>query len=450
MDRTSQLGEKSIPNLMWQFSLPSIVAMLVQSSYNIINMSFIGRSVGAVGIAAIAVSVPVTMIQGAISQMIGSGCSARVSILAGEADYDGARRTLGCSMKFAILFSLSLMVVAQLFLDPLLAAFGASETILPYSHDYMRVMLLGMVFSNFVSMNPMLRIEGFPMRAMATQLISTAINLVLSPTFIFVFDLGIQGAALSSVVAQLATAVWIFLFLINKKRTIGLKREYFKFDLKIISNVLPLGLPGFLMQLAQSMLSITMNKNLGTYGGDTAISAWGIMTSITTLISQPVFGMNQGAQPIIGYNMGAKKYKRVRQTIAWTLGIATAFSVLAWALTRLFPVPMFAFFNKDPELIELGTGMMKIFMACLFLVGFQQSGAAYFQSAGKPRISIVLTLSRQVLILIPSVWILSYFFQLQGLLVSGIISDIASALITGIFILREAGNLKKLETLEAQ
>jgi Na+-driven multidrug efflux pump len=199
------------------------------------------------------------------------------------------------------------------------------------------------------------------------------------------------------------------------------------------------------MQFAQSMLSAVMNTSLGLYGGDIAISSWGIITSIMNLIAQPIFGLNQGAQPIIGYNIGAGYYKRVRQAMTCSLAAALVFSFLGWGLTRLFPVQLFAFFNKDPELIAMGTHMITVFMACLFIVGFQQAGAAYFQSVGKPRISVVLTLSRQVLILMPCVLILSRSLGLKGILISGPISDVSSAILTGIFILREVRKLGELE-----
>jgi putative MATE family efflux protein len=449
MDKTNQLGEKNVISLMVQFSLPSIVAMMVGATYNIINMSFIGQSVGSIGIAAIAVSNPIAMISMAINQLIGNGCAASVSIRLGRGDKDGAQEILGNSVFFSLIVATLIMCVSNMFLDQILVVFGASEAILPYAHEYMRIMLVSMIFGSFGTMNPIMRIEGYPVKAMITLLLSTAVNLVFSPTFIFVFHLGVRGAALATLCAQFATSIWMFVFLTSKKRVVRLRWKYCKPKPSNLWEVARLGIPNFLMQFAQSMLSAVMNTSLGMYGGDIAISSWGIITSIMNLIAQPIFGMNQGAQPIVGYNIGAKNYKRVRQAMTCSLTAAMFFSFFGWGLTRIFPVQLFTFFNDDPELIAVGTHMISVFMSCLFIVGFQQAGASYFQNAGKPKISTVLTLSRQVLILMPCVLILSRFFGMEGILISGPIADIASALITGVFIVLEARKLGILEREES-
>jgi putative MATE family efflux protein len=445
VDKTSQLGEKNIVSLMAQFSLPSIVAMMVGATYNVINMSFIGRSSGSLGIAAIAISMPVTMISAAINQLIGNGCAACVSIKLGQGEKDKAQEILGNSVFFSLIVATVITVIANIFLDPILVAFGASDAILPYARQYMRIMLLAMIFGSFATMNSIMRIEGYPIRAMISMLLGTAVNLLFSPLLIFVFHMGIRGAAIGTLCAQFATSIWIFTFLVSKKRVVRLRWKYSKLKLENLTEVARLGLPNFLMQFAQSMLSAVMNTSLGMYGGDIAISSWGIITSIMNLISQPIFGLNQGAQPIIGYNIGAGNYKRVRQSMACVLTGAMFFSFLGWGLTRLFPAQLFAFFNKDPELIAMGTHMISVFMSFLFIVGFQQAGASYFQNAGNPRISVLLTLSRQALILAPCVLILSHFYKLDGILISGPIADVSSAMLTGIFIMLEVKKLRNLE-----
>ena len=445
VDRTAQFGEESVFKLLIRYSLPSIVAMLVQATYNTINMSFVGRSIGPLGIAAIAVCMPIMMIQYSIISLITSGCSAAVAIKLGEGDKESGMAMLGSSVAFNQIFAVLGAILGLVFVDPILKAFGASEAILPLARDYLSITLAGSIIGTFGSLNPMLRIEGYPRRAMMTMLFSTLINLICSPTFIFVFHWGIRGAALGTVCAQLGTSGWIFLFLIRKERTIGLKWKYVRLRFKYLSYVIQLGLPNFLMSISQSLLSVTLNRSLLAYGGDIAMSAWGITNNIDTLISQPVFGFNQGAQPIIGYNIGAKNYTRVKQALYCSLGTAMFFSTIGWLLTRIFPAQIFAFFNNDPDLIAVGARMMIIFRAFLFVVGFQQMGAAYFQFSGKPKISIMLTLSRQVLILMPCILIMSKLFGFDGILFSGPIADFASMVLTAFFVVREIKRLNRLQ-----
>jgi putative MATE family efflux protein len=333
-------------------------------------------------------------------------------------------------------------------MEPILVAFGASENVLPYARDYLGILLFGSFFGCVAVFNPIMRSEGYPMKAMVTMLISTGVNLALSPTFIFVFHMGIKGAALATFFGQIATATWVFLFLIKKERVVRLCWKHYRLNFPNLWRITQLGLSTFLMQFIQSMLSMVMNKSLGFYGGDIAISSWGITTSIMNLISQPVFGLNQGAQPIVGYNIGAKNYGRVKSALAWALAMASCFSILGWTLTRLLPNQLFAFFNDDPELIRVGSHMIIVFMMFLFVTGFQQAGAAYYQFVGKPTAAVLLTLLRQGFILIPCLLILPRFFQLEGIRYSGPIADLGSALITGVCVLAEIRRLNRLELQE--
>ncbi|MDR0469855.1 MAG: MATE family efflux transporter [Peptococcaceae bacterium] len=444
VDKTAQFGEDNIMSLMIRYSMPSIAAMLAFTMFNLINMAFVGRSVGPLGIAAIAICMPITMIQGALNQFISNGCSAAVAIKLGEGDRSDAQTILGCSMFTSVLIAAVNMAVGLLFMNPLLEVFGASEMVMPYAKDYLTISLAGMVFSTFGTMNPMLRIEGYPQQAMGTMLLMTLMNFALTPLFIFVFDMGIKGAAYGSLFAQIAMSVWILLFLTQKKRTVRLEWKYCRIKFKTLLFVMELGLPTFLMQFTQSLLSVVMNTSLGTYGGDIAISAWGVTNNINSVIAQPVFGLNQGVQPIVGYNFGAKNYMRVKQTLIYSLGGATVFSFVGWAVILLFARPIFAFFNSDPELIAVGSRMLVIFRACIFVVGFQQAGAAYFQFIGKPITSIFLTVSRQVLILIPCLLILPQIFQFDGILYSGPVSDIASTILTAVYIMFEMQRMNRL------
>jgi putative MATE family efflux protein len=332
---------------------------------------------------------------------------------------------------------------------PILRAFGASDTILPLASEYISILLFGFLFGFFMMMNPMMRIEGFPKRAMATMLIFTAVNLICTPTFIFVFGLGIRGAALGTCTANVTISIWMLLFLTGKKRVIRLTWRYCRPKPRYLWQVIQLGLPTFLMNFTQSILSVVMNTRLVLYGGDIAVSAWGVTNNISNLVNQPVLGMNQGVQPIVGYNIGAKKYDRVKQTLTYSLLVATAISCFGWLITRVFPSQIISLFNNDPELIAVGSHMLIVFRAMIFVTGFQQAGAAYFQFAGKPLTSVLLTLSRQVFFLLPCIIILSGYFQMDGILYSGPISDTIATVIVVFFIIKEIRRLNQLAKEQA-
>ncbi|MCL1848583.1 MAG: MATE family efflux transporter [Clostridiales bacterium] len=443
-DKTEQFGTDSVIKLIFKYSLPSIVAQIVSTSYNLINMSFIGRSVGSLGIAAIAICNPITMIQGSLNSLMGQGAAAAVAISLGKGDREGARALLGTGVTFTWIFALINCIVGHMFMEPLLVAFGASEAILPLAKQYLNITLFGMLIGNFTSLNPMMRIEGYPSRAMITMLLSTTMNVIFTPTFLFVFHLGIRGAAFGTLCGQLASSIWMLSFLTNKDRAVGLKWRHMRVRIDRMLYIMQLGLPNFLMSVTNSMLSVTMNRTLGAYGGDISISAWGVSNSINNLINQPIFGMNQGVQPIVGYNIGAKKYDRVKEALLCSLGIATAFATLGWLVTRFFPAQILSFFNGDPELVAIGTQILIVFRMFVCIVGVQQSGSAYFQYIGKPITSTLLTLSRQVLILIPCVLILPQYFGFNGILYSGPVSDFLSTALTGGFLLHEIRGLNRM------
>jgi len=443
-DKTVQFGEDGILKLMVRYSLPAIVAMFALSAHGVINMTFVGRSIGPLGIAAIAICMPVTMVSGSLLQFVSNGCAAAVAIALGKGDKEEAQGILGCSVLANYITSVICIILGFRYMDFLLRLFGASDATLPLSREYLGVSLFAMMFNSISTMNPMLRIEGYPKQAMLTMVVMSILNIILTPFFIFVLHLGIRGAALGSLIAGVVSMIWIFTFLTRKNRTVRLQWRYMRLRVKTLLYVMQLGMPTFLMQITQNLLSLVMNNGLRTYGGDLAISAWGVTNNISNLVSQPIFGMNQGAQPIIGYNYGAKKYRRVKQALFQSLAAATIFATLGWFLTVFFAKPIFTFFNDDPELIAIGSRMLMIFRSLILITGFQQAGAAYFQNTGKPTTSILLTLTRQVFFLIPLLLILPRFFQFDGILYSGPISDAVSALITGVFILIEIRRLNKL------
>ena len=444
VDNTAQFGEDSIIKLMIKYSSPAIMASMVQAAFNIINMTFIGRSVGPLGIGAISICGPITMITGAFNMLIGNGCAAVVAIKLGEGDRESCREILGASIMFNLLFASVSLVAGFIFMEPILRAFGASDTLMPMAKEYLSIMMFGFLVGFFMTMNPMMRIEGYPKRAMITMLLSGVVNFICTPIFLFVFHMGIRGAALGTLCAQVSTSVWMLAFLLNKERVIGLKWRYCRLNTRYFSQVVQFGLPNFLMNFAQSFLSAVMNTSLVTHGGDIAISAWGITNNISGLIGQPVMGLNQAIQPIVGYNIGARKYHRVKQTLWYSLVAATGIATLGWLTTSFFPAQIMGFFNDDPQLIAVGGTMLVVFRALIFVTGIQQVGSAYFQFVGRPKISILLTLSRQMLILLPCVVVLSSFFGLDGILYSGPLADAISTVIVVVFLLLERKRLNEL------
>ncbi|MCL1848580.1 MAG: MATE family efflux transporter [Clostridiales bacterium] len=441
---TEQFGTENILKLMLKFSLPAMVASTVNTSYHLINTIFISRAVGPMGIAAIAIGGPISSIQGAFNQLVGNGCAAAVAIRVGKGDKEIARGLVGCSVTFSFTIALINVFIAQMFKVQLVTAFGASPALVPMASEYLTISLFGMLIGFFTGLNPLMRIEGYPGRAMGTMLVSAAVNSIATPLFLFVFKLGIRGAALGTLCGQVASAIWMMSFLLNKDRVIGLKWKHARFNFSYFLEMAKLGLPNCLMNVTQSMLSVTMNRSLTSYGGDMALSAWGICNNINGFVQQPIFGLNQGTQPIIGYNVGAKNYHRVKEALFKALAVATFFATLGWLITRLFPVQLMHIFTDNEELIGVGSSILITFRMLIMVVGTQQVGAAFFQNSGKGMTAALLTLSRQIFILIPAVLILPRYFGFTGILYAGPVADGLSSLITGTFLFFEVKRYNRL------
>lgn len=443
MDRSKQLGEMKVSKLLMKFSIPAIVGMLVNALYNVVDRIYIGNGVGYEGIAGITISFPVMLILMGFSMLIGIGANSLVSIKLGENKKDEAEGIFGNAISLLIIISFTLSVIGIIFLDPLLRFLGASKQILPYAKDYLQIILLGAVFQSIgMGVNNFIRSEGNPNIAMYTMLIGAAINTILDPIFIFGFHWGMRGAAIATILAQAVSAIWVMRYFLGGKSLLKIHKKYLKLKISVILKIITLGAAPFAMQLAASVQNFIMNTSLVTYGGDIAISGMGIVNSIITLMIMPIFGINQGVQPIIGYNYGANKYDRVKEAYKLAVIFATVIIAAGWIMTRLFPEQLVSLFNrKDKELITFATFAIKRFMMFFPVVGFQIVSSNYFQAVGKPKHSALLGLSRQVLILIPSLLILPKFYGLEGILSAGPLSDIVSAVITGIFIIFE---MKKL------
>lgn len=445
MSQSKQLGEENILKLLLKFSIPAMVGMLVNALYNVVDRIFVGNGVGSLGIAGITISFPIMTLMMAFQMLIGIGANALVSIRLGQGKKDEAEKIMGNAASLLVLSSLMIAILCSIFLEPILRTFGASEAVLPYAKEYMEVILWVGIFQSIgFGMNHFIRSEGNPRIAMFTMLIGAIINTILDPIFIFIFGWGIAGAAIATGIAQAVSAAWVLYHFLSSRSTLKLRKEYLKLDFDIVSKIVSLGSAPFAMQLASSLLNVVMNTTLTTHGGDIAVSGMGVVMSLNTLILMPIFGINQGSQPIIGYNYGAEKYDRVKQTLKLAILGATAISILGYIGIRLFPEQMVAFFNsEDLELIYFGTKALTTFMAALPIIGFQIVSANYFQAVGKPKHAATLSLSRQILLLIPALLILPRFFGLEGALMSGPAADIGSSILTGFFILREIRNLGK-------
>lgn len=443
MDNSKQLGEMKILNLLVKFSIPAIIGMLVNALYNVVDRIYIGNGVGSLGIGGTTIAFPVMLIIMAFSMLIGIGANSLVSIRLGENKKEEAEVIFGNAVSLLVLISLFITVTGLAVLNPMLKVMGASEQIMPYARDYLQIILIGSIFqSTGMGVNNFIRSEGNPKIAMLTMLIGAIINSILDPIFIFVFDMGMRGAASATVLSQFVSSAWVFWYFLGGKSLLKLHFKNLKLKPSVVAGILSLGAAPFAMQLAASVQNLILNTSLGVYGGDIAISGMGIVNSIVTLMIMPLFGINQGSQPIIGYNYGARKYDRVKEAYKLAVIGATAIVIVGWIFTRVCPRQLVYLFNsKDTELINFGTMALRRFMMFLPIIGFQIVSSNYFQAVGKPRHSALLGLSRQVLILIPALLILPKFFGLNGVISAGPLADLVSSIITGVFIFIEMRKL---------
>jgi len=445
-ERRKLLGEEPIGRLLIKFSLPAITGMLVNALYNVVDRIFIGRGVGDLAIGGIFISMPLSLIIMAFGMLIGIGGNTLVSIKLGQNKKEEAESVAGNSLVLLMLISLFIMVFGLIFLKPLLYAFGASDSNFQYAYDYMRIILIGAPLQTIgFGMNNFIRGEGNPKIAMMTMLIGAILNTILDPIFIFKFNMGVSGAALATIIAQGASAIWVMRYFFSGKSMLKIKKEYLRLKASLVKNIIAIGMGPFSMQIAGSMVTVLLNNSLKIYGGDIANSSMAVINSVAMLIMMPIFGINQGSQPIIGFNYGAKNYDRVKETLKYAAIAATTITTLGFLLTQLFPVTLFEIFiskkgNFD-EISRIGVQGMRIYLAMFPIIGFQVVSANYFQATGKPKHAMLLSLSRQVLILIPALIILPRFYGLTGVWLAGPIADFLASVITAYFV------LKSLKTL---
>ncbi|MFP4014985.1 MAG: MATE family efflux transporter, partial [Chitinispirillaceae bacterium] len=445
MNRADQLGTGRIGSLLFKFSIPAIVGMVVNALYNVADRAFVGQAEGSLAIAGITVSFPLMVVMMGFGMLVGLGANALISIRLGQKRNEDAERILGNAATLLVLVSLSLTLLGTVFLHPLLTFFGASADVLPFAQSYLRIILFGAVFQAVgFGMNNFIRGEGNPKIAMYTMLIGAVLNLALDPLFIFVFGWGLEGAALATVISQAASAIWVLSYYLGPKSVLKLHLRNLRLRWSVVWSIVELGSAPFFMQIASSAVITILNHQLGAYGGDVAISAMGVVFSVTMLFLMPIFGINQGAQPIIGYNYGARQFDRVKKAHYLASIAATLITLVGFTLAMLFPSAIISVFNRnDPRLIEMGSRALRIFLLMFPVVGFQVVTSNYFQAIGKPRAAMALSLSRQVFLLIPCLLILPGFLGLDGVFVSGPVSDFGSSLLTGTFFFLEMRKLNR-------
>ena len=445
------LENKRIGPLLAKLSIPTTIGMLANSLYNIVDTIFIGKGVGTLAIAAIGIVFPIQMIIMALAQLIGLGAASMISRSLGKKDFDRAGLTAGNSFIAITILGIVFSVIIFVFMNPILRLFGATENILPYARDYLFIIAFGFVYFPFlVSTNNLIRSEGDAKNSMIILLLATISNIILDPIFIFVFKLGIKGAAYATIIAQFIGFVYAILYYVRKKSSIKIKIHHFRLKFSVIKEMVSLGFASFIRQVSASFLIILVNNSLRVYGGDIAIAAYSVVNRIVMFVTMPLFGIVAGVQPMIGYNYGAMKMNRVKESLKVSILSTVVIGLFFSILFLVFPAPVISIFSNDPELIASGAFPLRMIILLFPLIGFQFIGAGFFQSIGKARPSIILSLTRQVLFLLPLILLLPLLWGVNGIWIAFPIADLLAIIITGIFLYRELKKINKLELAYSQ
>jgi putative MATE family efflux protein len=428
---TMELGTKPVGGLLMQYAIPAIIAMTASSLYNIIDRAFIGQIVGPEAIAGLGITFPFMNLSGAFGAAVGVGASTCISVKLGQRDYKTAENLLGNTVTLNLIIGLLFMVVCLVFLDPILRFFGASDATLPYAHQFMTVILLGnMITHMYFGMNAVLRAAGKPRHAMYSVLFTVGMNIVLIIVFVWWFRWGIRGAAMATISAQSMALCWQLWIFSNKKEVIHLKKGIYKLKANLVRNIISIGISPFLMNTTSCIIVIFMNNQFVHYGGDMAVGAYSIANSVVMVFFMFVIGITQGMQPIVGYNYGAEKYDRMLRCLWLAIAYATAILLCGWALSMLFPRQIARIFTTDAELLDLSAKGIRLDMLVFFVVASQAVITNFFQCIGKVRISIFLSLTRQLFMLLPLAYILPKFWGLDGVWYSMPASDFCSFAMT--------------------
>ena len=445
---TLELGTKPVGRLLTQYALPAIIAMTASSLYNMVDSIFIGQGVGALAISGLAVTFPFMNLSAAFGAGVGIGSSSYLSVKLGQKDYSTAQRILGNNVTLNIIIGLVFSVVSLVFLDPILYFFGASEQTIPYAREYMIIILLGNIITHlYFGMNAVLRAASKPRQAMYTTIFTVVLNSLLDPLFIYTFDMGIRGAAVATILSQTVALVWQTRLFSDKNELLHLKRGIYRLDNKIVKNILGIGISPFAMNATACLVAIFVNQRLLEYGGDLAVGAYGIANRVAFIFVMINMGVNQGMQPIAGYNYGAQKYDRLMRVLTLAMIAGTCVTTSGFLVAEFMPHLCVRLFTKDAVLTELSVNGIRLMMAAMPIVGYQMVVTNFFQSIGKAKISIFLSLSRQLLFLVPLLGILPLFFGITGVWIAMPISDTFSAIFALVMMLRYMRMFKNITRL---
>lgn len=442
-ERSKMLGSENVASLILKLSVPATIGMLVQALYNVVDAIFVGRGVGTLGLAGISIVFPIQIFVMAVAQMIGIGAGSVVSRSLGEKDFEKANRALGNAFVLSIFFGLSISIVVLLLVNSFLRLFGASETILPYARDYLSYIMFGTTFVLFgMALNAVVRAEGNAKVALYTMLLGAGMNIILDPLFIFGFKMGIKGAAIATVISQFATFVWLLSYYVGKKSILRIGARYLSIKAKLLWEIVAIGFSSFVRQVSASVVLVLINFKLAALGGDVAVTVYGLINRLASFAIMPSFGVSQGFQPIAGFNYGAKKYNRTIESLKsgtlFASGTTTFGFLVMWTLTE----PLIRLFTSDAALIAQTVMPLRTVVSMFPLVGFMVVGATLFQAIGKPVEALMLSLARQVILLVPLILIMPIFLGVRGIWLSFPIADFMTFFLTLLLVSREITKLR--------
>lgn len=451
MSNQKHLGDAPIGKLLLQYSIPAIIGMVVNALYNIVDRMFIGNipDIGSLAITGVGITMPIMTIVLAFGMLIGIGTTANISLNLGKGNRTTAEKLLGNAFTLSIIVGLAIAVVGTIFANPILNLFGASENTLFYAKEYISIILLGCTFNILsFSLNSTVRADGNPKMSSMTMVIGCGANIILDYIFIFVFNLGVKGAALATIISQAITFFIILYYYTAGNSNLKLKMENLKLKKHLVTMTFAIGIAPFATQIANSLVQVIANNALKTYGSDLAIGAMTVISSLNIIFMMPIFGINQGCQPIIGFNYGAKKYERAKEAFKYATIAACVICVIGFISIQCFPTQIISLFNNDPELTTLAIKGIRIYLLMMPIVGINIVATSYYQSIGKAKTSMFVSLLRQVILLIPFTIILPKFIGLDGVWAAGACADSLSVIITLILLRKEFKQLDKMQ-LEA-
>ena len=448
MSNQKHLGEAPIGKLLLQYSVPAIIGMIVNALYNIVDRMFIGNipNIGSLAITGVGITMPIMTIILAFGMLIGIGATANISLNLGKGNRPTAEKLLGNAFTLSIIVGLAIAIVGTICANPILNLFGASENTLFYAKEYLNIILLGCTFNILsFSLNSTVRADGNPKMSSLTMVIGCGTNIILDYVFIFIFNLGVKGAALATLISQAITFFIILYYYTIGNSNLKLKVENFKLKKHLVTMTFAIGIAPFATQIANSLVQVIANNALKTYGSDLAIGAMTVISSLNIEFMMPIFGINQGCQPIIGFNYGAKKYKRAKETFKYATMAACVICIIGFTIIQCFPTQIISLFNNDPKLTNLAMRGIRIYLLMMPIVGINIVATSYYQSIGKAKVSMFVSLLRQVILLIPFTIILPKFIGLDGVWAAGACADSLSVIITLILLRKEFKQLDKMQ-----